>query len=595
MTRLYSILQKYSVSISGTLLVFFIAWSAYIVWQVDRGRQGVNDRIEMITRLGWVSGEIKELGLYVESDSAQTQQQIDRYFNEQISRIDSQLTILKEQHHVAIGGLIDRVDSTLHAIEWEGRSRAELRQSDMDVSMLRILENLDDANTRVGIAIGQWGSQVNSYWNQLYFIIFISCVLGVLMTLMVKRQKTYTRKLEEAKNRAEKAARIKSDFLAVMSHEIRTPMNAVIGMSDLIMETDLDEEQREYARTIKIGSENLLSIINDVLDYSKLESGKIELEREAFELHGLIEEVFEMFTLELSENNIRTEWHVDNGVPREIITDKARLRQVLLNLVGNAVKFTSEGKVELRVASCGMKNGKHCLRFTVRDTGIGIPKHKQSELFESFSQVDSSTTRSHGGTGLGLAICKNIVEMMGGEISCDSEEDEGSTFLFNIMVEVKKKSDLKESHGVPSAGGNAGDAGENSGHPRIMVVEDNQINQLVTLKVLEKLGYQADVASDGREALELAENIRHELIFMDLQMPVMDGFESARRIRERSGEWEGETVIVAMTADAQPHIREKCLANGMDDYLSKPVQIRDLRKMINHWTGRNADVSTGPG
>lgn len=589
MAKLYSFLQKYSVQISGFLLVLFVGWFVYIIWQVDTGRKGVNDRIEIITRLGWVSGEIKEMGLYIESDSAQTQEEVDDYFKEQIERVDRQLTILQEQDKVPMNDLIVQVDSALHSIKWTGKSRQDLRQSDMDVSMFRMLENLDDANTRVGIAIGRWGSRVNAYWNHLYILVFISCVLGVLMTLMVKRQKRYTHQLEEARDRAEKAARVKSDFLAVMSHEIRTPLNAVIGMSDLMMETDLDDEQKEYVRTIKIGGENLLSIINDVLDYSKLESGKAEMEEDTFSLPALIEEVFDLFNHEAAEKNLRIAWHVDSGVAGRITADKARLRQVLLNLVGNAVKFTDDGTVELNVQPCGEEGDRHCIRFSVRDSGIGIPEEKQEELFKSFSQVDCSRSRSHGGTGLGLAICKNIVEMMGGEIGVESREDEGSTFWFTIRVDAVEIGGAEDAAALSDGADYRYQKSESGDVPNILVVEDNQINQLVTLKVLEKMGYNADVASDGREGLEAAREKRYDLILMDLQMPEMDGFESTDRIRALMNGEGGKTVIVAMTADAQPKIREECLRSGMDDYLSKPVQMKDLKKTLDKWIGRKTE------
>ncbi len=297
-----------------------------------------------------------------------------------------------------------------------------------------------------------------------------------------------------------------------------------------------------------------------------------------------------MFTLELSEKNLHTAWHVDSDVPREIISDKARLRQVLLNLVGNAVKFTSEGSVELHVKNNGTKNGKQSLRFTVRDTGIGIPAEKQSELFESFSQVDSSTTRPHGGTGLGLAICKNIVEMMEGEIEVESREGEGSTFRFTIMVEVAEQGECEEYRKIHSSGENQPESGGSGRDVRLLVVEDNQINQLVTLKVLEKMGIRADVASDGREALSSARENPYDIIFMDLQMPEMDGFEATSRIREQEEE-DSKTVIIAMTADAQSQIREKCLEAGMDDYLSKPVQLRDLREAVSKWINRRAEMT----
>ncbi|MDZ7773526.1 MAG: ATP-binding protein [Balneolaceae bacterium] len=558
-----------------------MGWSAYIIWQVDRGRKGVNDRIELITRIGWVSGEIKEMGIYLESDSAQTQQHVERYFEEHMDRIDRQLGLLQDQELVDIQALMGRVDSVFHSLDWAGQSRQELRSADMDVQLLQLLEDMDDANTLVGIAIGRWSSHVNSYWNQLYFLVFISCMLGLALTFMVRRQRKSTQALERARDEAEKAARIKSDFLAMMSHEIRTPLNAVIGMSDLIMETELDDEQEEYVRTIKIGGENLLSIINDVLDYSKMESGRMEIEEESFDLSELVQDVFDLFKLEAAEKDLNTAWQIAPDVPSQIVTDKVRLRQVLLNLIGNALKFTEEGEVQLNVENCGQKGPGQCIRFAVSDTGIGISEEKQKELFQSFSQVDSSRTRSHGGTGLGLAICRSIVEMMGGEVDVDSREGEGSTFYFHIMVDAEEKPRTMVN-GANNTGSEmpAGEAGlpvDSS----ILVVEDNRINQLVTQKMLEKLGYQADVASNGLEAVEAVGRKHYELVFMDLQMPEMDGFESTARIRSMLNGEGNRTRIIAMTADTQPLVREKCLQSGMDDYLSKPVQMNDLRQVVD--------------
>lgn len=586
MAKLYGFLQKYSVQISSVLLFIFVGWSAYIIWQVDRGRKGVNNRIEMITRIGWMSGEFKEIGLYIESDSAQTQEEVDAFIGERLENIRGQMEVLQDQQMIPVNDIMSRVDSLISTIDWRGHGRQEMRLGDMDILMFRILEELDDASTIAGVAIGRWGARVNSYWNQLYFIIFISCILGVLMTWMVKRQKGYTHELEEARDRAEKAARVKSDFLAVMSHEIRTPLNAVIGMSDLVMETDLDEEQKEYARTIKIGGENLLSIINDVLDYSKLESGTVELDENTFELAELIRDVFDLFSQDVAEKRLHVAWEISSSVPREIVADKARLRQVLLNLVGNAMKFTEEGSIELSVQSCGERqDGKHCLRFAVKDSGIGIPEEKLSELFKSFSQVDCSRTRAHGGTGLGLAICKNIVEMMGGDIDVESRAGEGSTFYFTIRVDTVPASVDATQADTISGGSHRAVPMAGKSASSILVVEDNQINQLVTLKVLEKMGYRADVASNGREALDAAREKHYDLILMDLQMPEMDGFESTAGIRALLNGSSHRTKIVAMTADAQPRIRDRCLKSGMDDYLAKPVQMKDLRRTVDKWLG----------
>jgi signal transduction histidine kinase/CheY-like chemotaxis protein len=535
----------------------------------------------------------------------------------------------------------------------------------------------------------------------------------------ISEQKEVEKALLLAKEKAEEATAAKSQFLSTMSHEIRTPMNAVIGLTGLLLETSLSEEQREFTETIRMSGENLLTIINDILDFSKIESGKMELDQHTFLLREPMEDVMDLLALRARDKGLELMYWIDPSAPQALVSDSTRLKQILLNLGSNAIKFTDQGEVVFSVSYLGEEEGKHRIQFSVQDTGIGIPEEKLHRLFQSFSQVDASTTRKYGGTGLGLAICKNLVQMMGGTIWVNSTPGLGTTFYFTVLVPAgdpekaekaiqalqkdpsvrgrvllvddnltnlailrrqcgrlgleteecsnpllaldllqRRSFDLgildmhmpemdglmlarqiRRSHSkeqlplillssigeqIPEASQwfeavltkparqdtllrvimhyllHRGASAEQAPPPpplpekaaapaetfRILIAEDNLVNQKVALRILEKLGFKADVASNGMEAVKAVDMIPYNIVFMDMQMPEMDGLQATREIRQRIPDQDKRPVIIAMTANAMAEDRENCLAAGMDDYLSKPIKKEQVEEMLDKWSER---------
>ena len=394
-----------------------------------------------------------------------------------------------------------------------------------------------------------------------------------------------TEKAQEMAEAALVASKAKGDFLANMSHEIRTPMNGVIGMVNFLLETSLSPEQREYATTVKVSADALLFIINDILDFSKIEAGKMTLEKRVFDLRDTVKDAAALLTFQAASKGLDLTYSIKQDVYTDLVGDSNRLRQILLNLMGNAIKFTSNGYVRLEIVPLHETDEQVQIKFSVIDSGIGISPEAQKKLFQSFSQADASTTRKYGGTGLGLAISRQLVELMGGTLDLTSKFGEGSTFFFILTLPKHKAGVVMDQPPVPGVE-YPSKTPACLGIPigtRVLLAEDVKINQTVAGHLLRKLGCTVDITNNGIEAVEAWRKTSYSAILMDFQMPEMDGSQATRMIRTlESTENRSPTPIIALTANSMEGDRERCIAAGMNDYISKPIKKEALETALRN-------------
>ncbi len=440
----------------------------------------------------------------------------------------------------------------------------------------------------IGMAIFQMDAISQVCPSQIYYIYLILYAFGmVTLVFMASGINNYKQKMEEKQEEAQNALEAKSNFLANMSHEIRTPMNAICGMAQLLSERELGDEESEYVETIQKSSESLLSIINEILDFSKIDSGKMEINEEEYHFNSLIHDVLSIIEFRLKDKSVKLITEINPNIPRIMIGDELRIRQILINLLNNAVNFTHRGSITLKIVWVPQGSDKGVLEVEVKDTGIGISEENMGKLFKAFGQIDTRKNRNVEGTGLGLAISKNLLELMGGGIWATSTPDYGSTFSFSLPQRVKdsRPSNYKNDHNIVVRQNDEFKISFKAPTARVMIVDDNKVNLLVAFEIMKRFGFEATTIDNGSEAFNRIDEhlVTYDMIFMDHMMPFMDGVETTMKIRALDSQYAKEIPIIALTANAIKGVEKQFKDAGMNDYLSKPIHVDQLNDILKRW------------
>jgi signal transduction histidine kinase/CheY-like chemotaxis protein len=477
----------------------------------------------------------------------------------QISVVPGATTGLRIMSTPGAADAADRLRSAISQLALDGTLSSRLEKwsafASVDARSVYALEEAERRNRLFSIGLGA------------------SIVVAILLVWQLFRVQRANRAARASQKEAEHANAAKSEFLANMSHEIRTPLNGIIGMTELVLDGPLTEEKRADLEVVRSSGESLLNIISDVLDFSKIEAGQMTIAEAPFALQPLVWEILMLFTARARQKNLEFRLNYDPALPEWVLGDAGRIRQIVMNLVSNALKFTDTGSVTIQAEKHHRTYADVHLRISIRDSGIGIPEEQRHRLFAKFTQLDTSAARKYGGTGLGLAISKRLAELMGGSVDFSSRSGTGSTFWFDVTLRIASAPRPRKVDPVSPA------LGVREVRPRILVAEDNAVNQRLMVRCLEKLGCEVDVASNGVEALQKWRQSLYNLVLMDCQMPEMDGYEATAQIRSRE-QGSSRTPIVAITAHAMSGDRERCLQAGMDDYLSKPIDLERLARIV---------------